>query len=645
MNIGLLLKRLLKEKSYNLFFKNIEEYCNLFFIHRIFYNDTQIVQFLKPIHTSMKTSRYLLWLMFMLSPVLFFTGCEDNAEPNATIEGTVSGVLQDEEGYAVPEATVAALDAQNVTLASATTDEEGIFSFVLKGADENTLKVRISGRDFKTFEESFKSFIQKHGTDGKKDKIKYSMRHDDSACGKINIIVRDSTDGSVMNNVQVKLRREGKHLKTVHTDSSGRVLINYVPQGTYNLRFAKDGFKVLEPNVTVGGNCDSVNLLVWMKRTMSNGDSCCNSKIILYAKDSTNSTPIQNATIKLWLGNVLKQTKVTEQNGRIIFENLCPGDYSISMIREGYAGKEFNIGVGCNQTIELTKKLLSNGGNNNDSCCNSKIKLYLNDSTSNAALKGVRVKLSQGGTVKQTKESNDNGYIAFENLCPGTYALHILFEKEGYFPWTFEFQATVGCNQTLELTKKVFAKKKETDSCCNSKIILYSKDSTSSAPIQNAMIKLWQGNTLKLTKTSDANGRVAFEKLCPGNYSISMIREGYQGREFNLTVGCNQTIELTKKLLKTSNNSDSCCTAQLKLRMKDSTNFTYIEGAHVVIRNSNQQVIREGNSGAEGWAFFGELCAPATYYVTVSKQGYGTKSFTFTYNECKILQETIWLKQ
>jgi uncharacterized surface anchored protein len=576
--------------------------------------------------------------MLVLSPVLFFTGCEENAQPNTTIEGSVSGVLQDEEGFGVPDATVAALDAQSVVLASATTDEEGNFSFVLKNADENTLKVRISGRDFKPFEESFKNFIAKHGTDGQKDKIKYAMRHDDSACGKINIIVRDSSTGDVMNNVQVKLRREGRHLKTVHTDSSGRVLISYVPQGTFNLRFAKDGYKVLEPNVTVGDNCDSVNLLIWMNRTMSTGDSCCNGKIILYTKDSTNNTPIQNATIKLWLGNVLKQTQTSNSDGRIVFENLCPGDYSIGMNREGYAGKEFNIGVGCNQTIELTKKLFKNS-NDDDSCCNGKLILYTKDSTSNnAAIQNAIVKLWQGGALKQTKTSESNGRIVFEGICPGTYGVSI--NREGYFGK--EFNITFGCNETIELTKKIL--KKESDSCCNAKIVLYTKDSTSNAAIQNATIKLWLGSVLKQTKTSESNGRVVFEGLCPGNYSISMNREGYAGKEFNITVTCNQTIELTKKLFKNSNDDDSCCTAQLKLRIKDSTNMTYLEDATIVVKQGGT-VIREGSSDGEGWVFFGELCAPASYSVTISKQGYASKTFTFTYNECKLLQETIWLKE
>ncbi|MES2765866.1 MAG: carboxypeptidase regulatory-like domain-containing protein [Bacteroidota bacterium] len=675
----------------------------------------------------MKTSRLLIWLMLMLSPVMFFTGCEQNAQPTTTIEGTVSGVLQDEDGLGVPEAAVTALDAQNAAVASALTDEDGNFSFVLKGADENTLKVRITGNDFKPFEESFKSFVEKNGNEGKKDKIRFAMRHEDSACGKINVIVRDSADGSVMNGVEIKVRREGRQLKKVYTNANGNALINYVPQGTFNLRFAKDGYKVLEPNVTVGGNCDSVNVLIWMNRTMSNGDTCCNGKIILYTKDSTTNSAIQNATIKLWLGNVLKQTKTSNQDGRIIFEDLCPGDYSISMNREGYAGREFNIGVGCNQTIELTKKLLSNG-NNNDSCCNGKLVLYTKDSTTNAAIQNAIVKLWQGGALKQSRTSESNGRIVFENICPGTYGISI--NREGYFGK--EFNITFGCNDTIELTKKIL--KRESDSCCGGKIILYTRDSTNNAALNNSTIKLWLGSVLKDTKISNIDGRIIFENLCPGTYGISMMREGYASREFNITITCNQTVELTKKLLAnaadtcctgdliifakdsatnaalqngtvkiwrggalkgtrttnsdgratfedicegtygvdiiregythrefqaivtcggrteitkkllSNNTSDSCCTAQLKLRVKDSTTFTYISGAEVVVRNSNQQVVKQGTSNNEGWAYIQELCSPAVYYVTISKQGYGSKTFTFTYNECKLLQETIWLK-
>lgn len=492
----------------------------------------------------MKNPKLLLWLMFLVSPLFILNSCEESPDPAPVTDATVSGILIDEQGYAVPEAVIAALDAQSKTAATATTDEDGNFSFVLKNADENSLKIRISGAGFKTFEEGFKKFIENYGQ-GKKEKIRFAMRHGDSSCGAIRVTVRDSSTGSFMQNVEVKVRREQKLLKKGKTDSAGTALFKFMNEGTYNLRFAREGYKVAEPNVAVGGNCDSVNLTIWMTplSNNNNADSCCNGKLVLYAKDSANVNPIHNATVKLWQGNSLKATKMSEQNGRVVFEKLCPGNYSVSINREGYIGKEFTLTFGCNDTLELTKLLL----------------------------------------------------------------------------------------------------KKNEDSCCGSKLIFYSKDSETNAALHYTTIKLWQGNSLQHTKVTEQNGRVVFENVCAGNYIVSMNREGYDGKEFAITVGCNENLEFVKNL--TKKQSEECCTAKLKLRVKDSTNMSYIQGAEVIIRDKNQQIVKQGATDAEGWVLLEGLCAPAYYYVTVLKAGYISREVKFMYNECKTIQETIWLKE
>ncbi|HYF04220.1 MAG TPA: hypothetical protein VEC36_12630, partial [Patescibacteria group bacterium] len=60
----------------------------------------------------MKISRLLLWLILMLSPILFLNSCEETGAPTPTVNGPISGVLLDEEGWGVPEALIAATDAQ-----------------------------------------------------------------------------------------------------------------------------------------------------------------------------------------------------------------------------------------------------------------------------------------------------------------------------------------------------------------------------------------------------------------------------------------------------------------------------------------------------------------------------------------------------
>lgn len=120
-----------------------------------------------------------------------------------------------------------------------------------------------------------------------------------------------------------------------------------------------------------------------------------------------------------------------------------------------------------------------------------------------------------------------------------------------------------------------------------------------------------------------------------------MTKSGYQGMEFNFELDCNQTREFEKYLVR---KSDTCCTARLKLRIVDDSTGAYIQGARVLVRYNGSN-IADPVSNAEGWAVADGLCAPRTYSIRVSAEGYQVREFTITFQECNTIMETVRLRR
>jgi hypothetical protein len=256
------------------------------------------------------------------------------------------------------------------------------------------------------------------------------------------------------------------------------------------------------------------------------------------------------------------------------------------------------------------------------------------DKSTGSALNGVTVKIYKNGQQIAYK-TVEGGYAKFTDLCKGNYLIKII--AEGYTAIAFEYE--MGCNTEQEIAKSM-EKTNTGDSCCDGRIKLVVKDKNTGSVITGATVKLWKAGAIVATKTVSGD-YVVFERVCKGVYGIDIIAEGYQSIEFQVEVGCNETIYLTKEL-QSNNASDTCYTAILKLAVKDSANSTPISGASIRIYLGDVAVA-DGQTSAEGYFAEDNLMAPATYRVVISKDGYVSKTFEFYFNECKKIAETVRL--
>lgn len=455
----------------------------------------------------------------------------------------------------------------------------------------------------------------------------------DSCChGVATVIVRDSASASVLAGATVKLWKNGALLTTLTTNGDGRVRFTGLCPGEYGVSILKELYYGREYQFLVACN-DTVEQTRTLTAKTVGGDSCCAGALSLIVRDSLTNAVLTGLTVKLWQGNQLKKQQTMGANG-VWFTNLCEGSYGVSVSGEGITPFEFEVRLACNDSVNFSKVV-----NRNDTCCNNRIYSIVRDSATNAFIPKATVKLVRNGAVIATKTSNEDGFTSFEELCRGTYTL--LVQREGYE--STQLNVTVSCNSNEERSIRL-GSKHNPDSCCNGVVKVIARDSLNNIALGGVLVKLWQNNQMVSSQITGNDGYIYFTGICNGTYNLTFTRDQYQGSEAVFQIGCDDTIAVTRRLLAIGSNSDTCDTAVLKVRVKDSTvaEGGWLEDASVVIKRAGF-VVAQGTTNIEGWYLHDGLLAPAEYSVTFMKPGYSAKTVVFRFNECKTFQETIRL--
>src|ERR1019366_1044939 len=89
------------------------------------------------------TRNYCLTLICLL-----FAACTQQATNPQQAGQSVSGVIENQQGYTVPEATVQALDTSNAVIDAETTDSSGAFTLHKLPSDLSKVSVRVTHPDY-----------------------------------------------------------------------------------------------------------------------------------------------------------------------------------------------------------------------------------------------------------------------------------------------------------------------------------------------------------------------------------------------------------------------------------------------------------------------------------------------------------------
>ena len=174
-----------------------------------------------------------------------------------------------------------------------------------------------------------------------------------------------------------------------------------------------------------------------------------NAKLKIRKAEENTNKPIEGVKFALYKDEKLLQEKQTDKDGRISFENLYPGKYTIKELEtaEKYVlentPKEIELKYNETKEIEITNKLKT-----------GKIKVYKVDKDNKEVkIEGVKFDLYSEELKKVigTYTTDQNGEINVENLPVGEYKV-IEKESNKWYNLADEIKIKVDFNKTAETT-------------------------------------------------------------------------------------------------------------------------------------------------------------------------------------------------
>jgi hypothetical protein len=537
--------------------------------------------------------RTTLFFAFAFS-LLIINSCSDSTtEPLNNI--SVTGLIENIDGNPIGDAMVEATDTQNKIIDSDITDDDGLFLLENLPSDFSTVNIKISKEGFLTYHDKLSNL-----TSSKEKKIKAQLLDDDTCCGVISITVKDRSDSSSINDAEVRLNLGERVIEKLYSSYEDPVIFDSLCPDEYWVRIAKEGYRVIEESTDVE-DCDTLEFTFWLESNEEQ-DTCCDGILYVTPRDSETNEIITGAVIKLWQGgNMIEKATVGESYA--VIDNICEGTYWIDIIHEQYQAIEFEVEFDCDETKEISREL------DPKECCDGVLRIFVKDSETEESLNGSIVKLWKDGNML-TKKTVENGSVLFTGLCEGNYGVDIL--NESY--QNIEFLIELDCDDTLEITKYL-----EANECCHGRVYVIPKDSETEEVINGAKVRLWQGGT-KIREVIVQNGYAVLEEICEGNYGVSILHEEYDNIEFELEVGCDDTLEVVRFL------DPDCCNGLVKVFVKDSETEENLNSASVTLRQNGETI--ETLTVQEGRVVFDGVCE-GNYEIAITKEGYTGQEFDF----------------
>ena len=165
---------------------------------------------------------------------------------------------------------------------------------------------------------------------------------------------------------------------------------------------------------------------------------------------------------------------------------------------------------------------------------NAKINIIKKDEESSKPIKGVKFNLSLNGKVLETKETDSEGKISFENLFPGTYELEEIEANKNYILDTDKQEIKIELGETV--VKEIINKHKKG----SLKILKVDKDDNT-ITLDGIEFNLIDENKEVVAHVkTDENGQAEIKDINIGNYTL---KETKTKKEYNLCVDKNIVIK------------------------------------------------------------------------------------------------------
>ncbi len=427
-------------------------------------------------------------------------------------------------------------------------------------------------------------------------------------------VVRDGATGLPMEGATVVALRHdnGREVARTASGSDGSFTFPSVPKTTLDLIVEKNGYSVRHvESVDPVEQLDPENTGLNVRMTPASLD-CCSGVLTVTVKD-VNGNGIPQARVQVKKDGNLIDDPRTDANGVVVVDNLCPGNYSIRVSRDGYRVYEavFVINETCDP-VNLTAVLEAV-----QICCTGVMTLTVKTPLG-VGIPGALVNLWKGGGIVGTATTDANGVVVFDSLCTGSYGVGV--QKQGYDTRELTFSIGENCSPVEKFVVL------ESPACCDGVFTMTVRDANNN-PIEGAKVVVKKNGVVKGEALTNSSGVAVIDALCEGGYTYRVSKEGWTVREGEFAI--NSSCDPVAREVVMEQVQQVCCSGVFTLLVKDA-NGNPIQGAKVLVKKGGVAV-EDPVTNSAGTINIDGLCA-GEYTYRVSKEGWQVIEGTFTIN-------------
>ena len=411
--------------------------------------------------------------------------------------------------------------------------------------------------------------------------------------GSVEVTKVDADNNNTkLTGVKFVLKQNGAVKYEATTDADGKANFNNVAYGDYKLveteTLKNYNLDATERDVTI----DSQNSTkqITLTNVMKKG------KVVVTKVDATDNTKkLKDVKFALKQGNDVKYEATTDADGKAVFNGVAYGEYKLVETKtlDNYSldttERDVNIDAdGKEVPFEITNALKE-----------GKVEVTKVDADDNSKkLEGVKFALKQGNDVKYEATTDVDGKAVFNGVVYGDYKLVETKHLDNYNADTTERDVTIdNQNSTKQLTV--------TNTLIKGKVEVTLVDAVvDGKPIKGATFVLKQGDTVVKELTTDDSGKVVFEDVPYGEYTVveKSTLENYVIDSAPKAVKIEQQGQVEKvqvvNVLKTSN---------VKVTKVDADDNTKrLAGVEFELRGANGKVLK-GTTNANGEYIFEDV--------------------------------------
>ncbi|HDR7413466.1 TPA: choice-of-anchor A family protein, partial [Bacillus toyonensis] len=433
--------------------------------------------------------------------------------------------------------------------------------------------------------------------------------------GQFEIVKVDANDKEkLLSGAEFEVYKDGKKVDTLRTDKTGKVISQKLEPGKYTLKETKapQGYKLLKEEIEVVVEANKV-----VQVQVENAKELGSLQII--KKDAESGKVLAGAEfiLKNESGQVVGETKTTDKDGVVKFENVVPGKYTLEETKAPESYKALEVTVEVNIVAnEVVKQEVTNEKVTGQF---EIVKVDANDKTKRLAGAQFTLKDVKGNVVKEGITTDESGIVKVDGLVPGEYTLEETKAPEGYELTKQVIHVTVDGEKVIDV--------KVTNSKSLGQFEIVKVDANDKEKLlSDAEFEVYKDGKKVETLRTDKTGKVISQKLEPGKYTLKETKapQGYKllKEEIEVVVEANKVVQVQVENAKEL--------GSLQVIKKDAESGKVLAGAEFILKNESGQVVGEMKTTDKDGVVKFENVVPGKYTLEETKAPEGYKALEVT---------------